>query len=481
MKTYSVPNQDRTRLGIVLLVCTVFAVFPVFSSTAYGQYCSATANYCDEYIGNVTVAGINNSTGCSGYANYSASVAPGSMDPGVPYTISVTNGGYPYSGDRVFVWVDWNDNQSFLDPGEYFSTNTTNNALFTGTISPPVGTQMGIKRMRVRMSYYVSPPGNPCGSESFGEVEDYSIFVTGCNPPEIVAPPSITLNNAPGQCGAPSSAVFLGQPDVLVDDCCEGAPIVTNDAPAYFDVGVPTVVTWTVEDGCGQFATSTQTVTVLDTEPPTLWVILYPQFLMVPDGSMRTIQAHVGAFDNCANIDWVLEGIYSNHPDFGTFPGDVPGDISAAFGAKTTSFGLRAENSPGGGSRLYWVRYRATDAGNRTVYATQTVSVGMGHGFGGPILLSDNNSVPTEMELQQNYPNPFSGVTSVTFRLPEDTEASVRVYNMLGSEVAVLAEGAFQAGSHSLEFNASELPEGVYLYKLISGSKVVTKKMVVVR
>jgi hypothetical protein len=209
-----------------------------------------------------------------------------------------------------------------------------------------------------------------------------------------------------------------------------------------------------------------------------MWVILWPQYLMPANGTMRNITAFVSATDNCPNIDWMLDGIWSNHPDQGTFAGDQPGDISAVLGAKTTSFALRAENSPGMGSRLYTIRYKATDAGNRTVYSTKNVAVAFG---GGGLIFSDDDVIPASMELMQNYPNPFSGTTSVTFRLPDDMYASVRVYDMLGREVAVAAEGFFHAGSHAVEFSGADLPEGVYIYKLISGNNVVTKKMSVLR
>ena len=300
----------------------------------------------------------------------------------------------------------------------------------------------------------------------------------GTGAPTIVTPPSITLNNVPGQCGASASQINLGQPVVTGHNCCPGPITVTNDAPAFFTAATPTIVTWTATDNCGNKTTGTQTVTVLDTEPPSLWVILWPQYLSPPNGTMRNITAYVSAVDNCPNIDWVLEGVWSNHPDAGTFLGDQPGDISAVLGAMTTNFALRAENSPGRGSRLYTVRYKATDAGNRTVRSTKTVAVQFG---GGGLIFSDDDYIPATLELQQNYPNPFSGTTSFTFRLPEDMDASVRVYDMLGREVAVVTEGAFHAGSHSVEFSGADLPEGVYLYKLITGNDVVTKKMVLIR
>lgn len=467
----------RKPVAILLLG---FLGISALASTAYAQYCSASASYCDEYIGRVTVSNIDNPTGCSYYADYTASVAPAQMDVAVGYQINVYNGGYYYSGDIAHVWVDWNSNYSFLDAGEYTTMATiVSGGHWRGTITPPVGTPSGPKRMRVRMSYYVSPPGNPCGTESFGEVEDYTIQVNACIPPTIIAPPSFSIGNTPGQCGASASQVFLGAPEVTSDEeCCEGPTVVGNDAPSYFPAGVTTTVTWTVMDACGLKASATQNVTVVDTEPPSLWVIVWPQFLAPPNGQMRNINAFVNATDNCANIDWVLDGVYSNQPDEGSFAGDQPGDISAVIGSKTTSFALRAENSPGRGSRLYTIRYRATDVGGRTVYSMKNVAVQFG---GGGLIFSDDSNIPTSLGLSQNYPNPFSGSTSFTFRLPEDAHASVRVYDMLGREVAVVAEGEFVAGSHSVEFNGSDLQDGVYLYKLITNDGVVTKKMVMAR
>ena len=92
------------------------------------------------------------------------------------YPITVLNGGSAYSTDAVTVWVDWNNNYSFLDAGETFTlTSNGTGASFTGTITPPVGTTPVTTVMRVRMGYSWTP--TPCGTASWGETEDYGVVV----------------------------------------------------------------------------------------------------------------------------------------------------------------------------------------------------------------------------------------------------------------------------------------------------------------
>ncbi len=187
---------------IPLLVCLLL---PVLSHTASAQYCTAGVSYCDEYIGNVTVAGINNSTGCGlvgGYSNYTGGT-PGAMTAGSAYPITVYNPVSYYPDDYAYIWVDWNSNGSFADAGEYFTTTTPNGNNYSGSILCPVGTVTGAKRMRVRMSYAVSP-GNPCGVETYGEVEDYTINVTGLGDP----PPIISLTSSPA-CGSSANQTVV--------------------------------------------------------------------------------------------------------------------------------------------------------------------------------------------------------------------------------------------------------------------------------
>lgn len=83
--------------------------------------------------------------------------------------------------------------------------------------------------------------------------------------------------------------------------------------------------------------------------------------------------------------------------------------------------------------------------------------------------------------LSQNYPNPFNPSTVIIYQLPTAGNVKLKVYDLLGREVANLVEEYKLAGSHEIEFNAGNLTSGVYFYRLQAGSFVETKKLVLLK
>ncbi len=99
-----------------------------------------------------------------------------------------------------------------------------------------------------------------------------------------------------------------------------------------------------------------------------------------------------------------------------------------------------------------------------------------------PTSADDNaRDVPAAFELRQNYPNPFNPTTNIQFALPEQSDITLEVFNVMGQRVAVLAGGVYQAGQHTVEFDASELASGIYIYRLQAGSFTQTHKMMLVK
>jgi hypothetical protein len=93
----------------------------------------------------------------------------------------------------------------------------------------------------------------------------------------------------------------------------------------------------------------------------------------------------------------------------------------------------------------------------------------------------ENEGVANGFALEQNYPNPFNPSTTIKFSLAEKANVKLAVFDMLGREVAVLVNGEQSVGSHSVEFNASQIASGVYFYKLQSGSLTLTRKLVLMK
>jgi hypothetical protein len=84
-------------------------------------------------------------------------------------------------------------------------------------------------------------------------------------------------------------------------------------------------------------------------------------------------------------------------------------------------------------------------------------------------------------ELNQNYPNPFNPSTTINFKVPYQSKVSLKVYNILGSEVATLVNESKAAGSYNITFNASQLSSGVYFYQFKSGNFTSTKKLILLK
>ena len=93
----------------------------------------------------------------------------------------------------------------------------------------------------------------------------------------------------------------------------------------------------------------------------------------------------------------------------------------------------------------------------------------------------EESSLPTQFLLSQNYPNPFNPTTSIKYSIPKSGLVTLKVYDILGRQVAELVNKQQEAGSYNVSFDASKLTSGVYLYKIESGSFVSTKKMMLVK
>ncbi len=88
---------------------------------------------------------------------------------------------------------------------------------------------------------------------------------------------------------------------------------------------------------------------------------------------------------------------------------------------------------------------------------------------------------PGSIELRQNYPNPFNPSTNVTFYLPEERTVRVAIYNIVGQQVAILIDDNLQAGEHSVTWDATNNPSGIYIVQLETGNRILTRKITLIK
>ena len=87
----------------------------------------------------------------------------------------------------------------------------------------------------------------------------------------------------------------------------------------------------------------------------------------------------------------------------------------------------------------------------------------------------------TEYSLDQNYPNPFNPSTTINFSVPQNSQVTLKIYDVLGKEVSTLINQVVPAGNHEVQFDATGLPSGVYFYNLTAGNFVENKKMMLMK
>ncbi len=92
-----------------------------------------------------------------------------------------------------------------------------------------------------------------------------------------------------------------------------------------------------------------------------------------------------------------------------------------------------------------------------------------------------SNNTPNSYSLSQNYPNPFNPVTKINFAITKNDFVTLKVYDIIGKEVAVLVNQNFSAGKYEVTFDGAKLSSGVYFYKLTAGDFSDTKKMIIVK
>jgi len=116
---------------------------------------------------------------------------------------------------------------------------------------------------------------------------------------------------------------------------------------------------------------------------------------------------------------------------------------------------------------------------NSLIYRLKQIDFDGSYEYSDEVLV--DNLAPATFVLEQNYPNPFNPVTTINYSLPLKAQVELVVYNTLGEQLKQLVNSVKEAGSYSVQLNASGLPSGIYFYKLQAGDYIKTKKMILMK
>lgn len=387
----------------------------------FSDYCEASTSTEDEYISKVVFGTIDNSSGWQGaVANYTSLSTL--INPGMSQQMVVTNGN-AWASDLVTVWVDWNRDYTFgNDPSETFVLTNVGGtgASFQGNITVPNNQFGGQYRMRIRMTYSSTP--EPCGSASYGEIEDYTLTVNGG------VPLAVNVQCDPNE-------ICQGQSSQLVASPTGGSGVYTfswtpatglSNPNIYNPVATPnTTTTYTVEVNDGVQTISSQTTVTVFPLPltPTIQLDVLTLQSDAPEGNQW--------YDSQGPIPGATGQTYTC-----TYEDDYYVIVSNAFGCASAP------------SNIIHVVITGIDEFGRA------------------------NSLAV-------YPNPFTDKVFIEFNTGTGKTYSLVVYNALGEEIEVLSRGTKNTvGNEVVEFSATGLEKGIYFCKLITAENVVIRKII---
>ncbi len=419
-------------------------------------YCSSNGNsVSDEWIGNVTLNTINNSSQAapSGYAdftNISTSLMRGQT---YPFSLAQTYSGQAF-GEYFRIWIDYNQDGDFNDTGEmvFDAGSTTTAPQTTGNITIPMTATLGSTRMRVSMRWNAAPQA--CGSFNFGEVEDYCVNIIDgasggiCNIPNNLMTSNISQTGALLTWDADTSVTTyivryrtVGSMSWMSDSTSNDSLQLMNLIPCSdYEVeleadcnGTSSLITTTAFlSACNcTVPTNLDTTMVNELDATIIWDLV---------GDATHYDLRFKALDS---MDWQID--------------------------TTSALSYFYDNLSGG--TLYEVEGQA-------VCKDSSVS-----GFTSTLLFSTQwtvNTTPQEIGFNtfQIYPNPFNEQLILDFSLINTQNLTIQLFNVSGQLVRDNLQQTLPSGNHKVNLPTTSLIQGVYFVKITTDEGTIVRKVI---
>ncbi|MBQ0736873.1 GEVED domain-containing protein [Mesonia mobilis] len=477
------------------------------------NYCGSQGNSVnDEYISRVQLGSIDNSSGAgNGYSDFTNLST--SLSKNVSSTISITPTwtGTQYN-EAYSVWIDYNQDGDFNDTGEQvFTRSATQNSPVSGSFTVPSSALEGATRMRVSMKYNGIPTA--CESFSYGEVEDYTVTISGgtADTEAPSAPTNLSANNVTETTVDLSWSASTDNVGVTGYDVYQGSSLlgsVTGTTTQITGLTANTSYSFYVEakDAEGNISAASNTVSVTTSGAPAVnycasqgnnssyeWIDLVAlngmsnatgddggyadytnQVTSLPYGS-NTVNISAGFSGSSYTEYWKIWIDYNKNGMFESSELMVSGSSSSS---ATLSGTFTVPTSALAGT----TRMRVSMKYNAAQTACESFSYGEVEDYTVNIGQSVNAIATTTQEGQELgnetiasfeaklYPNPVSG-NILNVRMNDARETAYQIFDMMGKKV-------LQGNLSSSTIQVNGLSSGVYLLKLNDGQKEIVKKFI---
>lgn len=199
---------------------------------------------------------------------------------------------------------------------------------------------------------------------------------------------------------------------------------------------------------------------------------------------------------NGYNVGWTATGEYLTYTANIAQSGKYKISVRVASNQSGGIIGVNVDN---GAQQLLnvpitggWQTWQTYDVGTFNIVAgTHTLRLSFYFGgfnvnylettYTGPLSVDAVNIPPADFSLKQNFPNPFNPLTEIKFELPQSSRVSLKVFDLLGHEIVTLVNETKPAGYHSVQFDASRIPSGIYFYTIHADNYSQTRKMILLK